>query len=180
MRSAQRRARSETLCAAIERDRADNEDDNGIVLPTTSRNSGMASFGLWWIEIVTAVAGLMCLAVIIREAAAFIRIRGIRRRDGGVSTPRTKEEYLLLFPHACPRCLSLDGRRVRGWHLDAHGGSRFVDTWQCGECAHVEGGDLLIPMPGADATRQSVRSRQRWFISRAEAERIERPRLPSR
>ena len=137
----------------------------------------MASFAVWWIEIVAFVAGVMCLAVIIREAAAFVKCRRIRRRDGGLSAPRTRDEYLLLFPQACPRCLSRDGRRINGWHVDQHGESQFVDTWQCAECAYVEGGRLLSPMPAAEITKQPVRARQRWFISTAEAERIERPRL---
>jgi hypothetical protein len=137
----------------------------------------MTSFAVWWIEIVVLVAGVMCLAVIVREAAAFVTVCRIRRRDGGLSAPRTRDEYLLLFPHACPRCLSRDGRRINGWHVDQHGESQFVDTWQCAECAYVEGGRLLSPMPAADITKRPVRARQRWFISTAEAERIERPQL---
>ena len=137
----------------------------------------MSSFAVWWIEMVVAVIGAMCLAFVIGEAAAFIRVLRIRQRDGGIPQPRTKEEYLLLFPHACPRCLSRRGKQVTGWHIDRHGASEFVDTWQCADCAYVEGGNLLSPVRGAETTKQSVRARQRWFISTAEAERIERPRL---
>jgi hypothetical protein len=135
----------------------------------------MSSFAVWWIEIVAAVIGVMCLGFVIREAAAFVRVRRIRQRDGGIPVPRTKQEYLLLFPHACPRCLSRTGKRVRGWHIDRHGASEFVDTWQCAECAYVEGGRILSPMRETETNEQFVRARQRWFISRVEAERIERP-----
>ena len=134
----------------------------------------MSSYGVWWIEIVAAVAGTMCLAVLIREAAAFMKVRRIRQRDGGIPVPRTKEEYLLLFPHACPRCLSRDGKRVRGWHIDRHGTQAFVDRWQCGECGYVDDGNRLSPMREADITERPVRARQRWFITAAEAERIRR------
>jgi hypothetical protein len=140
----------------------------------------MASFGVWWIEIVALVAAVMCLGAIVREAAAFVKVRRMRRRDGGLSAPRTRDEYLVLFPRACPRCLSRDGRHINGWHVDQHGESQFVDIWQCAECAYVEGGRVLSPMPAAEITRQPVRARQRWFISAAEAERIERPRPSSR
>ncbi len=139
----------------------------------------MASFAVWWIEIVALVLSVMCLAVIVREAAAFVKVRRIRRRDGGLSAPRTRDEYLLLFPHACPRCLSRDGRRINGWHIDQHGDSLFVDTWQCAECAYVEGGRLLSPMPATEVTKQPARAGQRWCVAKAEAERIERPRLPT-
>lgn len=139
----------------------------------------MSSFAVWWIEIVVAVVGGMCLVFVIGEAAAFVRVLRIRQRDGGIPVPRTREEYLLLFPRACPRCLSRRGKRVKGWHIDRHGASEFVDTWQCADCAYVEGGNLLSPMRGAETTEQSVRARQRWFIPTAEAERIERPRLGS-
>jgi hypothetical protein len=137
----------------------------------------MSSYALWWIEIVAAVIAGMCLVFVIGEAAAFLRIARIRRRDGGIPVPRTKEEYLLLFPRACARCLSRRGRRVKGWHLDGHGASEFVDTWQCAECAFVAAGNLLAPAHGAETMERSVRARQRWFISTTEAERIERPRL---
>ena len=137
----------------------------------------MSSYALWWIEIVVAVIGGLCLVFVVGEAVAFIKIARIRRRDGGIPVPRTKEEYLLLFPHACARCLSRRGRRVKGWHLDGHGVSAFVDTWQCADCAHVEAGNLLAPADGTETTERPVRARQRWFISATEAERIERPRL---
>ena len=140
----------------------------------------MSSFGVWWIEIVAAVTAVMCLALVVREAAAFIGVRRLRRRDGGIPVPRTKEEYLLLFPRACPRCLSRGGKRIKGWHIDRHGGSEFVDTWQCAECAYLESGNRLSPMREAEITEQSVRARQRWFISTAEAERIQRPQLEPR
>src|SRR5918999_6182909 len=125
----------------------------------------MAIFAVWWIEIVVAVIGVMCLALVIREAAVFVNIRGIRQRDGGVPVPRTKDEYLLLFPNACPRCLSRGRKRVRGWHIDQYGASEFVETWQCADCAYVACGNLGSPAPQADVTEQSVRARQRWFIS---------------
>jgi hypothetical protein len=137
----------------------------------------MSSFGIWWIEIVVAVVGVMCLAFVIRETAAFMGVRRIRQRDGGIPVPRTKDEYLLFFPDACPRCLSRGGKRVKGWHIDRYGASAFVDTWQCADCAYVEGGNRLSPMREAETTEQPVRARQRWFIPTAEAERIERPRL---
>lgn len=134
----------------------------------------MSSFAVWWIEIVAAVTGVMCLAVVIREAAAYMQVRRIRRRDNGLPVPRSKEEYLLIFPRACPRCLSRDGKRVRGWHLDRHGAREFVDTWQCAECAYADGGKLLSPVRDAELTERCVRARQRWFIPAAEAERIQR------
>jgi hypothetical protein len=134
----------------------------------------MSSFAVWWVEIVAAVAGVMCLAALIREAAAFVRVRRIRQRDGGLPVPRTNEEYLLLFPRACPRCLSRDGKRIRGWYLDRHGAPEFVDTWQCAECAYVAGGRLLSPMRNRDVIERAVTARQRWFISAAEATQIPR------
>ena len=140
----------------------------------------MSSFALWWIEIVVTVAGVMCLAVIIREASAYIRVHRIRQRDGGIPDPRSKDEYLLLFPRACPQCLSREGKRVRGWYVDPHGAPEFVDTWQCADCAYVEGGKVLSPMRHAEVTERAVRARPRWFISAAEAERIPRNRRGSR
>ncbi len=137
----------------------------------------MSSYGLWWIEVVAAVVGGMCLVFVIGEAAAYLKVVRIRQRDGGTPVPRTKEEYLLLFPRACAHCLSRRERRVTGWHLDGHGAPEFVDRWQCAECAPVEAGNLLASMPGTETRERSVRARQRWFISTAEAERIERPRL---
>ena len=86
----------------------------------------MSSFAVWWIEIVAVLAAVMCFAAIIREAAAFVRVRRIRQRDGGIPVARTREEYLLLFPRACPRCLSREGKRVRGWHVDRHGAPAFA------------------------------------------------------
>ena len=132
----------------------------------------MSSFAVWWIEIVAVLAAVMCLAAIIREAAAFVRVRRIRQRDGGIPVARTREEYLLLFPRACPRCLSREGKRVRGWHVDRHGAPEFVDVWQCADCAYAEGGKLLSLMRQADVTERRVRARARWFISAADAERI--------
>jgi hypothetical protein len=129
----------------------------------------MSSFAVWWIEIVAAVTAVMCLAVVIREATAFIKIRRLRQRDGGIPVPRTNDEYLLIFPRACPCCLSRDGKRVRGWHVDRHGSREFIDTWQCAACSYVAGGKLLSQ---ADLTERPVRARQRWFIPAAEAERI--------
>jgi hypothetical protein len=138
----------------------------------------MASYGVWWIELVVAVVALLCLGLAAREVAAFISIARIRRRDGGIAAPRTREEYLLLFPRACPRCLSRRGKRVTGWHRDRYGAAEFVDTWQCADCAYVAGGrQLLSAMREADTTERPVTARQRWFISTTEAERIERPRL---
>jgi hypothetical protein len=137
----------------------------------------MTSFGVWWIEIVAAVTGVMCLALVIREATAFLSVRRLRQRDGGTPVPRTKDEYLLLFPKACPRCLSRGGKQVKGWHVDRLGASEFIETWQCAECAYVEGGNRLSPMREAEITEQSVKAGQRWFISTVEAERIQRPRL---
>lgn len=131
---------------------------------------------MWWIEIVAAVAAVLCLAAIIREAAAFVRVHRIRQRDGGIPAPRSREEYLLLFPRACPRCLSREGKRVRGWHIDRHGAPEFVDTWQCADCAYAEDGKLLSPMRQADVIERRVRARARWFISATEAERIPRSR----
>jgi hypothetical protein len=138
----------------------------------------MASYGFWWIELVVALVVLMCLGLLAREAAAYISIVRIRKRDGGTPAPRTKEEYLLLFPRACPRCLSLRGKRVTGWNRDRYGAAEFVDTRQCADCAYVaDGKQLLSPMREADTTERPVIARQRWFISPAEAERIKRPRL---
>jgi hypothetical protein len=137
----------------------------------------MASYGVWWIELVAVLIVLMGLGLAAREAAAFISVARMRQRDGGVPAPRTREEYLLLFPRACPRCLSRRGRRVTGWHQDEYGATEFVDAWQCVDCAHVEGGKRLSPMPEADTTERPVTARPRWFISTTEAERIERPRL---
>jgi hypothetical protein len=136
----------------------------------------MSSYGIWWIEIVVVVVGALCLAFAVRETSAFIKVARIRRRDGGIPVPRTKEEYLLLFPRACARCLSRRGRRVTGWRMDAYGASEFVDTWQCADCADADGGTRLRPMHEAEITEPSVRARPRWFISAAEAEHIERPR----
>jgi hypothetical protein len=139
----------------------------------------MSSFAVWWVEIVAAVASVMCLAALVREAAAFVKVRRIRQRDGGLPVPRTNDEYLLLFPRACPRCLSRDGKRIRGWHVDRHGAPEFVDTWQCAECAYVAGGKILSPMHDAEVTERAVRARRRWFISAAEATRVQRaPRQP--
>jgi hypothetical protein len=139
----------------------------------------MSSFAVWWIEIVAILTAVMVAAFVIREAAAVIRVRRLRRRDGGIPVPRTREEYLLLFPRACPRCLSRDGKRLRGWHLDRHGTPEFVDTWRCATCAFVEGGKLLTPMRDAEVTERSVRARPRWFISATEADRIRRaPGVP--
>jgi hypothetical protein len=134
----------------------------------------MSSYAVWWIEIVVVLAGTMCLAVLIREAAAFVKVRRIRQRDGGIPVPRTREEYLLLFPQACPRCLSRDGKRVRGWYHDRYGTPAFVDRWQCGECGYVGGGNHLSPMREADITERRVKARQRWFIRAREAEHIRR------
>jgi hypothetical protein len=135
----------------------------------------MASYGIWWIELVVALVVLMCVGVAAREAAAFISIARIRHRDGGIPAPQTKEEYLLLFPRACPRCLSRRGKRVRGWHRDRYGAAEFVDKWQCAECAYVAGG--TSPVREADTNELPVIASQRWFISTTEAERIERPRV---
>ncbi len=119
----------------------------------------------------------MCLGLVAREAAAFISVARIRRRDGGILAPRTREEYLLLFPQACPCCLFRRGQRVTGWHRDRYGDTEFVDTWQCADCAYVEDGQLLSCVREADTTQWPVTARPRWFISTTEAERIERPRL---
>ena len=138
----------------------------------------MTSYAVWWIELVVALVVLMCLGLAAREAAAFISIVRIRQRDGGIPAPRTREEYLLLFPRACPRCLSRRRTRITGWHRDRYGATEFVDTWQCADCASVANGKpLLSPLRQADTTESPVTARQRWFVSRAEAERIERPRL---
>jgi hypothetical protein len=137
----------------------------------------MASYGVWWIELVVALIVLMCVGLAAREAAAFISIARMRQRDGGLPAPQTRKEYLLLFPKACPRCLSRRGKRVTGWHLDRYGAAEFVDTWQCAECACVaDGKQLLSPIREADTTELPVIASQRWFISTTEAERIERPR----
>lgn len=136
-----------------------------------------SSYGEWWIEIVVAVVGLMCAGFVAGESAAFVRVRRMRQRDGGLPAPRTKDEYLLLFPRACPRCLSRRGRRVKGWHVDEYGQPEFANIWQCADCSYLEGGKRLSPMPDAEITRQSVRASQRWFISADEAERVERPAL---
>ena len=141
----------------------------------------MASYALWWIELVVALVVLLCLGLAAREAAAFISIVRIRRRDGGIPAPRTREEYLLLFPRACPRCLSRRRTRVTGWHRDQYGATEFVDTWQCADCAHVANGKpLLSPLGEADTPESPVTARQRWFIPTTEAERIERPRIDPR
>ena len=138
----------------------------------------MASYGVWWFELVVALLLLMCLGVVAREAAAFVAIARIRRRGGGIPDPRTKEEYLLLFPRACPRCLSRLGKRVTGWHRDRYGAAEFVDTWQCADCGSVaDGKQLLSPVREAERSERAVIARQRWFISPTEAERIQRPRL---
>ena len=138
----------------------------------------MASYGVWWIELVVALVVLMCLGLVAREAAAFISIARIRQRDGGIPAPRTREEYLLLFPRACPRCLSRRGKRITGWHRDRYGAAEFVDTWQCVDCAYVADGRQLLSSVGeGDTMARPVMARQRWFISTTEAERIKRPRL---
>jgi hypothetical protein len=138
----------------------------------------MASYGIWWIELVVALVVLLCLGLAAREAAAFISVARIRQRDGGVPVPRTREEYLLLFPAACPRCLARRGKRVTGWVRDQYGAAEFVDTWQCADCAYVAGGKHLLPaIREADTMERPVTARQRWFISTTEAGRIERPRL---
>jgi hypothetical protein len=138
----------------------------------------MASYGVWWIELVVALVVLLCLGLAAREAAAFISVARIRQRDGGIPAPRTREEYLLLFPKACPRCLARRGKRVTGWYRDQYGAAEFVDTWQCADCAYVAGGKpLCLAVREADTTERPVMSRQRWFISTTEAKRIERPRL---
>jgi len=137
----------------------------------------MASYGVWWIELVGVVVVLMGLGLAAREGAAFVGVTRLRRRDGGIPAPRTREEYLLLFPKACPRCLSRRGRRIRGWHRDSYGAAEFIDTWQCAECAYVEGGRLLSLMREADATGRPVTAGPRWFIPTTEAERVQRPRL---
>jgi hypothetical protein len=138
----------------------------------------MASYGVWWIELVVALVVLLCLGLGAREAAAFISIVRIRQRDGGIPAPRTRDEYLLLFPRACPRCLSRRGKRVTGWHRDRYGAAEFVDTRQCADCAYVADGEqLLVAAREAETTGRPVIARQRWFISTTEAERIERPRL---
>jgi hypothetical protein len=141
----------------------------------------MASYGVWWIELVVALLVLMCLGLVAREATAFISIARIRQRDGGIPAPRTREEYLLLFPSACPRCLSRRGKRITGWHRDRYGAAEFVDTWQCVDCAYVADGRQLPSFMGeADTMARPVMARQRWFISTTEAERIKRPRLTGR
>lgn len=138
----------------------------------------MASYGVWWIELVVALVVLMCLGLVAREVAAFVSIARIRKRDGGIPIPRTREEYLLLFPRACPRCLSRRGKRVTGWHRDGYGAAEFVDTWRCADCVYVaDGKQLLSPLREGDTAERPVIARQRWFISPTEAERIERPRL---
>jgi hypothetical protein len=141
----------------------------------------MASYAVWWIELVVALAVLMGLGLAAREAAAFISLVRIRQRDGGIPAPRTREEYLLLFPRACPRCLSRRRTRVTGWHRDRYGATEFVDTWQCADCAYVANGKpLLSPMGEADTMKSPVTTRQRWFIPTTEAKRIERPRIDPR
>ncbi len=135
----------------------------------------MASYGLWWFEIVVALLGLMAAGFVAGETTAFLSVRRMRLRDGGVPAPRTKAEYRLIFPRACPRCLSRRGRQVRGWHLDQYGTREYIAAWQCGDCAYFEGGRPLSPAPGADIAQESVRARPRWFISKAEAERIAPP-----
>lgn len=136
-----------------------------------------SSYGEWWLEIVVAVLVVMAVGFVAGEGAAFFRIRGMRRRDGGLPAPRTREEYLLLFPQACPRCLSRRGRRIRGWHVDQYGQPEFANTWQCADCSYLDGGKQLSPMPDADIAQESVRARPRWCISNDEAERVERPAL---
>lgn len=137
----------------------------------------MASYGVWWFELVAALVVLMGVGLVARETAAFISIARSRRRDGGVPAPRTTEEYLLLFPSACPQCLSRKGKRVVGWHRDRYGSEEFVDTWQCADCAYLaDGKQLPSSLREADATERLVVARQRWFISATEAERIEPPR----
>jgi hypothetical protein len=138
----------------------------------------MASYGAWWFELVVALIVLMCLLLVARESLAFISIARIRKRDGGIPAPRTREEYLLLFPRACPRCLSRRGKRVRGWHRDRYGAAEFVDTWQCAECAYVaDGKPSLVPMPEAETTERPVIARPRWCVSATEAARIQVPGL---
>lgn len=135
------------------------------------------SYGLWWIELVAVLVVLMGLGIAAREAAAFISIGRMRQRDGGVPIPRTREEYLLLFPRACPQCLSRRGKKVAGWYRDQYGADQFVDTWQCAECGHAAGGrELSAPVPGRGVTEQPVMARPRWFVAEAEAARVERPR----
>ncbi len=137
----------------------------------------MASYGVWWIELVGVVLALMCLGLAAREAAAFVSVARLRRRDGGTPAPRTRDEYLLLFPKACPRCLSRRGRRLRGWHRDPYGAAEFVETWQCVDCGYVEGDRGVPSAHEAETTEQPVTARPRWFISSGEAEQIARPRL---
>ena len=137
-----------------------------------------ASYGLWWIEVVGALLALLCLGLVAREAAAFIGVARIRRRDGGLPVPRTREEYLLMFPRACPSCLSRRGQRVTGWRRDQYGAREFVDTWQCADCGYVPDGKLL-PDRSTGVTEQPVTAGKRWFISATEARRIGCPRLDS-
>ena len=132
----------------------------------------------WWIELVVALVVLMCLGLVAREAAAFISVARIRRRDGGIPTPRTGEGSLLLFPQGMPLIPVRRGQRVTGWHRNHYGTTEFVDTWQCADCAYVaDGRQLLSSMGEADTMERPVMARQRWFISTTEAERIKRPRL---
>ena len=145
--------------------------------PLDGAGEYMASYGVWWFELVVALVVLLCLSLAVKEAAAFISVARFRQRDGGIPAPRTREEYLLLFPRACPRCLSRRGKRLTGWHRDRYGAAQFVDSWQCADCAFVAGGKQLPSMREANTTERPVTARRRWFISTTEAERIERPRL---
>jgi hypothetical protein len=72
----------------------------------------MASYGVWWIELVVGLVVLLCLGLAAREAAAFMSVARM---------------YLLLFPGACPRCLSRRGKQVTGWYRDRYGAPEFVD-----------------------------------------------------
>jgi hypothetical protein len=85
---------------------------------------------------------------------------------------------LLLFPTACPRCLSRRRKRVTGWHSDRYGATEFVDSWQCADCAYVANGKPLLSHE-ADIAESPATARPRWFIPTTEAERIERPRIDS-
>ena len=137
----------------------------------------MASYSLWWIEVVVALLALMGFGLGAREAGAFMSIARIRQRDGGIPNPRTPEEYLLLFPGACPRCLSRRSKRVRGWHRDVYGAAEFIDTLQCADCEYVASGRALPSrIREADATEHMV-ARPRWFIRRREADQIVAPSL---
>lgn len=124
------------------------------------------------------IGGPVLVSGLVRQAADIWRVRQIRKRDGGMPAPRSRAEYLLFFPRACPVCLSRNLRRVHGWHIDQYGEREWVNTEQCARCGYSHGSRLPSPIRESEATHVAIQAPPRWFVSSEEARSIVAPDQP--